>query len=97
MDQAPNRLFRAAGLAAYGPEHPLSYNSGGTPEALRAIKPSDIERFHAQHYFLGNMGAIVSLPKDMTLASALAGALARLDLLTLNRLEPQAEAATFPS
>ncbi len=84
MDQAPNRLFRAAGLAAYGPEHPLSYNSGGTPEALRAIKPSDIERFHAQHYFLGNMGAIASLPKEMTLPSALA----RLNA-TLNRLEPE--------
>ena len=84
MDQAPNRLFRAAGLAAYGPEHPLAYNSGGSPEALRVIKPSDIERFHAQHYFLGNMGAIASLPKDMTLALALA----HFDA-TLNRLEPE--------
>jgi Zn-dependent M16 (insulinase) family peptidase len=84
MDQAPNRLFRAAGLAAYGPEHPLSYNSGGMPESLRVIKPSDIERFHAQHYFLGNMGAIASLPREMTLTAALG----RLNG-SLNRLEPE--------
>lgn len=84
MDQAPNRLFRAAGLAAYGPEHPLSYNSGGMPESLRVIKPSDIERFHAQHYFLGNMGTIASLPKEMTLTAALG----RLNA-SLNRLEPE--------
>lgn len=46
------------------------------------LKPDDIRRFHAQHYFLANMGAIVSLPKEMLPADALA----RLDAL-LNRME----------
>lgn len=84
MDQPQSRLFYAAGLTEYGPEHPLAYNSGGTPEALRVIQPSDIQKFHDQHYFLGNMGAIASLPKEMTLETALA----HFDA-ALNRLDPQ--------
>jgi Zn-dependent M16 (insulinase) family peptidase len=83
MDQAGPRLFRAASLAIYGPEHPLSFSSGGLPEALRMIQPSDIRRFHDSHYFLANMGMIASLPKDMPLASSLA----RFNA-ALGRLEP---------
>jgi Zn-dependent M16 (insulinase) family peptidase len=84
MDQAGSRLYRAAGLTVYGPAHPLSFNSGGLPAALRALQPADIRKFHAEHYFLGNMGAISSLPKDV----ALPAALERFDA-ALNRLEPR--------
>jgi len=84
MDQAGSRLFRAAALGLYGPQHPLALVSGGSPEALRILQPSDIRKFHAEHYFLGNMGAIVSLPKETTAAAALE----RLDE-ELNRLEPR--------
>jgi Zn-dependent M16 (insulinase) family peptidase len=84
MDQAGSRLYRAAGLTVYGPNHPLSFNSGGTPAALRILQPADIRKFHAEHYFLGNMGAISSLPKDVELPSALE----RFDV-ELNRLEPR--------
>lgn len=83
MDQPFQRVFRAAAVTLYGPEHPLSFSAGGLPAALRVIKPSDIRRFHGQHYFLGNMGAIISLPKDMELPAALA----HLDA-SLRRLEP---------
>jgi Zn-dependent M16 (insulinase) family peptidase len=82
MDQAGARLFDAAKHLMFGPEHPLAFNSGGTPAALRLLKPEDIRRFHAQHYFLANMGAISSLPKDMPAGDALA----RFDAL-LNRME----------
>jgi Zn-dependent M16 (insulinase) family peptidase len=82
MDRAGSRLFHAAQTLLFGPEHPLSFNSGGTPAALRVLKPADIRRFHAQHYFLANMGAIASLPKEMPPD----GALARLDAI-LNRME----------
>jgi len=84
MDQPGSRLFHDAGIAIYGPEHPLSFSSGGLPAALRVIQPADIRRFHASHYFLANMGAVVSLPKETTLAAALA----HLDA-SLNHLEPQ--------
>jgi Zn-dependent M16 (insulinase) family peptidase len=85
MDQAGSRLFHAAGRTVYGPDHPLSFNSGGLPAALRILRPADIRKFHAEHYFLRNMGAIASLPKDVDLPSALA----RFDA-ELNRLEPRA-------
>ena len=84
MDQAGSRLYRAAAIGLYGPEHPLALASGGSPEALRILQPADIRKFHAEHYFLGNMGAIVSLPKEVTAAAALA----RFDA-ELNRLEPR--------
>ena len=84
MDQPNSRLFHAASVAAYGVEHPLSYNSGGSPEALRRIQPSDIRKFHAQHYFGGNMGMIAALPKEVPLAVALA----KIDD-ALDRVEPR--------
>ena len=67
MDQAPNRLFRPRVSLRTGRSIPCRIVRAALPEALRAIKPSDIRRFHAQHYFLANMGAIASLPKEMTL------------------------------
>jgi Zn-dependent M16 (insulinase) family peptidase len=84
MERPASRLFRAASLAIYGPEHPLAFSSGGLPEALRIIQPADIRRFHAAHYFGGNMGMIAALPKDVTLATALEKIDAALD-----RVEPR--------
>jgi Zn-dependent M16 (insulinase) family peptidase len=84
MDQPAYRIYRAASLAIYGPESPLSFESGGLPEALRVLKPADIRKFHQEHYFLGNMGLVASLPTEMKLDAALA----KLDA-TLNRLEPR--------
>ena len=84
MDQPSYRLFRAAAVAAYGPEHPLSFSSGGLPASLRLIQPADIRRFHAQHYFGGNMGLIAAVPKDMPLEITLA----RIDA-ALDRVEPR--------
>jgi Zn-dependent M16 (insulinase) family peptidase len=80
----PNaRLFRAAALTVYGPNHPLSYVSGGSPEGIRAMTPDDIKRFHAANYHLGNMGMVASVPKEMTLSDVLA----RTDRI-LTKLEP---------
>jgi Zn-dependent M16 (insulinase) family peptidase len=84
MERPISRLFRAGSLAAYGPEHPLAFSSGGLPEALRIIQPADIRRFHAAHYFGGNMGMIAALPKDVSLATALEKIDAALD-----RVEPR--------
>ena len=84
MDQPDWRLFQAASVAAYGPEHPLSFSSGGLPAALRLIKPADVRRFHASHYFGGNMGMIAALPKEVPLDTALA----KIDQ-ALDRVEPR--------
>jgi Zn-dependent M16 (insulinase) family peptidase len=84
MDQ-PGRLLYYAGLTMiYGRQHPLSYVSGGTPEGIRMMQPADIRKFHAQNYHLANMGAIVSVPKEISLASVLSS----LDI-SLNRIQPQ--------
>lgn len=55
----------------YGVHHPLAYNSGGEPSGIRTLQPADIRKFHHDHYFLANMGAIVSLPKGETLEAML--------------------------
>lgn len=91
MDQANRRLYQATLLSLYGPGHPLSYSAGGLPADLRVIQPSDIRRFHDQHYFLANMGAIVSLPKEVVPGTALM----RLDAV-LNDLERGANGSPRP-
>ena len=83
MDQPGSRLYRAASAMIYGDAHPLAFNSGGAPEALRVIQPSDIRKFHGEHYHLSNMGAVISMPKEESVESILL----RLDA-ALNRVEP---------
>jgi Zn-dependent M16 (insulinase) family peptidase len=78
-------LFRQFSLDLYGPNHPLGYNAGGDPAGIRELKPADIRHFHDRHYYLGNMGAIVSLPKGETVADELA----RLDQI-LSAADPSA-------
>jgi Zn-dependent M16 (insulinase) family peptidase len=77
-------LYRALFRTVYGPEHPLALNSGGEPAAIREMLPADIRKFHREHYFLGNMGGIVSLPHGEDLCQTLE----HLDQI-LNRLEPE--------
>ncbi len=77
-------LYRGLFRTVYGPEHPLAFNSGGEPSGIREMLPADIRTFHREHYFLANMGSVVSLPKG----EALTQTLAQIDQI-LNRLEPQ--------
>lgn len=86
MDQPGSRIFRELGLALYGKSHPLAYNSGGDPAAIRLMQPADIRKFHNANYHLGNMGMVGSFPKEMQLADILH----RTDEI-LNRLETEAE------
>ncbi|HVW08672.1 MAG TPA: hypothetical protein VHC90_08820, partial [Bryobacteraceae bacterium] len=76
-------LYRQTLLDIYGTHHPLSWSSGGMPEAIRQMKPADIRAFHNSHYFLANMGSIVSLPSGDTVAAQLT----RLDAI-LNAVQP---------
>jgi Zn-dependent M16 (insulinase) family peptidase len=83
MNKPDWALYRQFGIDIYGPNHPLAYNSGGEPSGIREMRPADIRTFHDRHYFLGNMGAVASLPKGETVAAELA----RFDQI-LNAVEP---------
>jgi Zn-dependent M16 (insulinase) family peptidase len=84
-DRPISRLFRALNHALYGRNHPLAYNSGGEPAAIREMKAEDIKRFHRENYHLGNMGMVASFSKELALTSILK----RTDEI-LNRLEKDA-------
>ena len=87
-----NVIFDEVGRMLYGDRHPLSFNAGGIPAAIREIRPEDIRKFHASHYHLANMGSIASLPKNMGLATVLK----RMNSILL-RLEPDHVKQDFPS
>ena len=66
MNNPDWRLYDNSLRMIYGPAHPLSFNAGGAPDGIRKMKPEDIKHYHDVNYHLGNMGAVVSVPKDMT-------------------------------
>jgi hypothetical protein len=72
-------LFRTLGQMVYGAQHPLAYESGGYPDAIRTMTPDDIRRFHDATYHLANMGMVGAFPSSMSLASVLDHTAALLD------------------
>lgn len=60
------RLYDASLRMLSGDAHPLAFNAGGLPDGIRKMTADDIKRYHEANYHLGNMGAVVSVPKDMT-------------------------------
>lgn len=83
MNNPNSVLFNTMGRMLYGDVSPLSYSAGGLPSAIRELGPAEIKKFHSANYHLGNMGAITSLPKNMTLPAVLS----QMDKI-LNTLEP---------
>lgn len=57
--------------ALYGKQHPLTFNSGGSPAGIRTLTADQIRSFHKQHYQLSNMGMICSFPSSVSLSDAL--------------------------
>lgn len=94
FERPVTRLYRVAGHALYGEDHPLSMSAGGWPSAIREMTPRHIRDFHRATYQLGNMGMVAALPR----AVPLAGALSRLDgiLAGLHRDTPAAR-GPFPT
>lgn len=82
-----SRMERAMGHMLYGAQHPLSYESGGLPEAIRTMTPQDIRTFHANTYHLANMGMVCSFAPDVPLDDVLE----RMDnvLTTIQDTRPQ--------
>ena len=71
MDNPYSLMFFRVGRMLYGNTHPLSLNAGGLPASLRIITANDIADYHKSNYYLGNMGAINSLPSRMKLDDVL--------------------------
>lgn len=56
-------VFHELSRRLHGRDHPLGFQSGGTPEAIRALTPAMVRAFHAAHYHLSpNVGLVVALP-----------------------------------
>jgi Zn-dependent M16 (insulinase) family peptidase len=90
MNNPNRRLYEAMLRTLYGNAHPFSFNAGGSPQGIREMKVDDIKKFHAANYHLGNMGALVSVPKEMSLDAVFK----RMDAI-LNRVEPKTEKREF--
>ena len=58
--------------SVYGKNHPLGYCAGGDPDIMREMVPDDMWKFHKDYYRLSNMGAIVSIPNEITVEAFLA-------------------------
>src|SRR5262249_19040977 len=78
-------IERELSTELFGPNHPLSYSSGGLPSGIRELRPEHIRSFHDANYHLWNMGMVCALPREMSLA----GVLARLNR-SLTAAEPGA-------
>jgi predicted Zn-dependent peptidase len=70
-ESVDHRLYAPFSRALFGAAHPFGRDCGGTPEGLRQLQPADIRAYHAAHYRLDNMGAIVSLPSSVALPTML--------------------------
>ncbi|WP_237060279.1 M16 family metallopeptidase [Microbulbifer sediminum] len=60
---------RALGAVMRGPEHPLSYPTGGLPSTVAAITQEDIKGYYQAHFptHLGGVMVSSSLPQEATL------------------------------
>lgn len=88
--QPGRRIYAASKKMNYGENHPMSFNAGGSPQGIREMKPEDIKKYHDANYHLGNMGAVVSVPKEMTIEAVTS----RLDAI-FARTEPKTEKREF--
>jgi hypothetical protein len=71
FERPGSRLFRVAGHALYGEDHPLAMSAGGWPAAIREMTPEHIRDFHRATHHLGNMGVVAALPRSEPLPSVL--------------------------
>lgn len=86
MNNPYSLMSDTLGRLLYGDAHPLSYNAGGLPSGIRELNAAEILKFHNDNYYLGNMGAIVSLSKTEKLNDILN----RMDKI-LNKLNSESK------
>jgi Zn-dependent M16 (insulinase) family peptidase len=57
-----------------GPDHPLTFQAGGTPDAIRQLTPQEIRRFHRQQYVLGpSTPLVIVMDRQQTPEQVLTG------------------------
>jgi hypothetical protein len=94
FERPGSRLFRVAGHALYGEDHPLAMSAGGWPSAIREMTPEHIRAFHGATHHLGNMGMVAALPRSESLNDVLRN----MDrILTRLRTEGPAARGPFPT
>ncbi len=55
----------------YGKDHPICFDAGGNPEVMRSMVPEDMWTFHKNTHHLANMGAIISIPDEISVEACL--------------------------
>lgn len=85
-------LGRAMDRALYGPNHPLSNESGGFPDSIRNMVPEDMRNFIAKNYHISNMGMVVSIADDIDIDECL-----RRISEILKSVEPDAKPGIDPA
>src|SRR2546429_9819362 len=78
---------------ALGPGPPLTFQGGGTPDAIRRLTPQEIRRFHRQHYVLGPSTPLVIVMDRQQPPEQVLAALERL-LLAFHYTESNAARET---
>ncbi|MEJ7597058.1 MAG: hypothetical protein WKG01_04035 [Kofleriaceae bacterium] len=81
FENPASELWRKAGHLVYGTAHPLSYDAGGYPDAIREMTPANIRAFHLATHHLANMGMIGAFPAAMELGAVLDRTAGLLDKL----------------
>ncbi|MFA6958657.1 MAG: hypothetical protein WC538_22540 [Thermoanaerobaculia bacterium] len=93
-DRPYRKLYDTAQDLAWGVNHPLSFNSGGAPNAIREMTPEDIRKFHAETHHLDSMGMIGAYPRSMPLDDVLARTAKILDAIRDDKDTPRAKVRT---
>ena len=96
FEHPSSELWRKAGHLVYGTAHPLSYDAGGYPDAIREMTPTDIRTFHAATHHLANLGMIGAFPAAMQLSAVLDRTAGLLDKLAGRKGRVMSEADLPP-
>ena len=62
--QPGRRAYYTMNRLQYGERHPLAFNAGGDPPAIREMKPEHIRAYRRDYYQLRNMAVITVLPRQ---------------------------------
>jgi Zn-dependent M16 (insulinase) family peptidase len=76
--QGMNDYWYALLKLVLGPDHPLTFQAGGTPDAIRHLTAQEIRRFHREHYILGPTTPLVIVVDREQLPEQVLAALERL-------------------
>lgn len=97
MDKSGSQLYRALFQSVYGTHHPLAFEAGGTPEALRTLTPAEIKTFRDRAYRLRNMGMVAAFPQSLSLNAVLARVGGILQKGEPDQTPPRLAASTRPT